>query len=242
VRGGETPALTYCRLTHVLTDTKLRGLKPKANVYRVADTNGLCIEVRPTGAKLWRYPFRYIGKASMAALGEYPMMTPGEARAERDRMRSMVKGGANPAHVARIERATQVERAEATFAAVATELLAKRAKERLSSGSVKRERRLIEKDLAGIGVLPVAGVIAPALLAALRKLERRGVIETAPRARSFTGLVFRYAIAIDSAESNRAADLIGALEKPQLKHFASITETEKVGELLRTVMATKVRP
>ena len=32
-------------LTHMLTDTKLRGLKPKAKVYRVADTNGLCIEV-----------------------------------------------------------------------------------------------------------------------------------------------------------------------------------------------------
>jgi hypothetical protein len=32
----------------MLTDTKLRGLKPKAKVYRVADTNGLCIEVRTT--------------------------------------------------------------------------------------------------------------------------------------------------------------------------------------------------
>jgi hypothetical protein len=38
----------------MLTDTKLRGLKAKATVYRVADTNGLCIEVRTTGAKLWR--------------------------------------------------------------------------------------------------------------------------------------------------------------------------------------------
>jgi integrase len=226
----------------MLTDTKLRGLKPKETVYRVADTNGLCIEVRPTGAKLWRYRFRYVGKASMAALGEYPMMSLGEARAERDRMRAMVKGGANPAHVARIERAAQVERAETTFAAVAAELLAKRAKEGLSPGSVKRERRLIEKDLAGIGVLPVDGVTAPALLAALRKLEQRGVVETAHRARSFAGLVFRYAIATGRAERNPAADLIGALERPQVKHFASITEPDKVGELLRTVYGYRGSP
>ena len=226
----------------MLTDTKLRGLKPKANVYRVADTNGLCIEVRTTGAKLWRYRYRYAGKASMAALGEYPMMSLSDARAERDRMRALVKGGANPAHVARIERAAQIERAETTFAAVALEHLAKRAKEGLTPGSVKRERRLIEKDLAGIGNLPVAGVTAPALLAALRKLEQRGVVETAHRARSLAGQVFRYAIATGRAQRNPAADLAGALEQPKVKHFASITDPAKVGELLRTVYSYRGSP
>jgi len=50
--------------------------------------------------------------------------------------------------VARIERAAQTERAESTFSVIAIELLEKRAKEGLTPGSVKRERRLIEKDLA----------------------------------------------------------------------------------------------
>lgn len=168
----------------MLTDTKLRGLKAKATVYRVADPNGLCIEVRTTGAKLWRYRYRYryAGKASMAALGEYPMMVLTDARAERDRMRALVKGGGNPGYVARVERAAQVERTETSFAAVAIEFLAKRAKEGLGAGSVKRERRLIEKDMASIGGLPVADVTAPALLAALRKLEKRGVVKAAHRA------------------------------------------------------------
>ena len=226
----------------MLTDTKLRGLKAKATVYRVADTNGLCIEVRTTGAKLWRYRYRYAGKASMAALGEYPMMALAEARAERDRMRALVKGGANPVHVARVERAAQMERAETTFAAVAAELLAKRAKEGLGAGSVKRERRLIEKDMASIGCLPVADVTAPALLAALRKLEKRGVVETAHRARTLAGQVFRYAIATGRAKYNPAADLAGALEQPKVQHFASVTEPAKVGELLRTLQGYRGSP
>lgn len=226
----------------MLTDTKLRGLKPKAKVYRVADTNGLCIEVRTTGAKLWRYRYRYAGKASMAALGSYPMTGLAEARAERDRMRALVKGGANPVHVARVERAAQTERAETTFAAVAAEFLAKRAKEGLGAGSVKRERRLIEKDLAGIGCIPVADVAAPALLAALRKLETRGVVETAHRARSFAGQVFRYAIATGRANHNPAADLAGALVQPKVRHFASVTEPAKVGELLRTLHGYRGSP
>jgi hypothetical protein len=153
----------------MLTDTKLRTLKAKATLYRVADTNGLCIEVRTNGARVWRYRYRYAGKASMVGLGEYPAVSLAEARAERDRLRMLVKGGANPAHVARVERAAKLEHAETTFAAVAAEWLAKRAKEGLSVGSVKRERRLIEKDLASIGSLPVADVVIPPQVSRVQK-------------------------------------------------------------------------
>jgi len=226
----------------MLTDTKLRHLKPKAVVYRVADTNGLCIEVRPSGSKLWRYRYRHAGKASMAALGEYPLMTLAEARAERDRLRALVKGGANPTQVARTERAAKQERAATTFAAVADELLAKRTKEGLSPGSVKRERRMIEKDLAAIGNLPIAEINVPTLLAALRKIERRGVLETAHRARSLASLVFRYAIATGRAARNPANDLVGALAQPQTRHFASLTEPAKVGELLRALHGYRGSP
>jgi integrase len=221
----------------MLTDTKLRSLKPREAAYRFADTNGLCIEVRTTGAKVWRYRYRYAGKASIVTLADYPGMSLVEARAERDRLRALVKGGANPAQVARIDRAAKVERAETTFAAVAAELLAKRAREGLSAGSVKRERRLFEKDLAGIGDIPISDITAPLLLAALRKLERRGVVETAHRARSLAGRVFRYAIATGRAKTNPADDLAGALEQPQTKHFASVTEPDKIGELLRALYA-----
>lgn len=219
----------------MLTDTKLRALKSRANAYRIADTNGLCVEVRPTGAKVWRYRYRYAGKASMITLDEYPAMSLMLARAERDRLRSLLRGGANPAQVARVERAALIERAGTTFEVIATELLNKRAREGLSPGSVKRERRLIEKDLASIADLPVTDVSAPILLSALRKLEKRGVVETAHRARAVANQVFRYAIATGRAERNPAADLAGALETPRIKHFASVTEPEKIGELLRAL-------
>ena len=221
----------------MLTDTKLRALKPRVDVYRVADSNGLAIELRPTGAKLWRYRYRYAGKASMVTLGEYPVVTLADARVERDRMRALVKGGANPAHVARTERAIRVERANTTFGAIGLELLTKRVREGLSPGSAKRERRLIEKDLAVIADMAITDVNAPILLTALRKLEQRGIVETAHRARAHAGRVFRYAIATGRAERNPADDLAGALEKPKTKHFASVTEPVQIGELLRALHA-----
>ncbi|WP_326525967.1 Arm DNA-binding domain-containing protein, partial [Dokdonella sp.] len=73
--------------------------------------NGLCIEVRPSGAKVWRYRYRYAGKASMITMAEYPTMGLAQARAERDRLRALLKGGSNPALAAKIERAAKVETA-----------------------------------------------------------------------------------------------------------------------------------
>ena len=228
--------------SHMLTDTKLRTLKPRESAYRIADANGLCIEVRPSGAKVWRYRYRHAGKPSIITMAEYPVMSLAEARAERDRLRASVKGGGNPANAARIERAAKIEQAETTFGAVAAELLAKRAKEGLSPGSVKRERRLIEKDMAAISKMPITDVTAPLLLASLRKLEKRGVIETAHRARSFAGRVFRYAIATGRAQGNPAGDLAGALEQPQTKHFASVTDPAKIGDLLRAMYSYRGSP
>jgi len=39
----------------MLTAAKLRALKPRESVYRIANALGLAIEVRPTGARLWRF-------------------------------------------------------------------------------------------------------------------------------------------------------------------------------------------
>ena len=71
--------------------------------------------------------------------------------------------------------------------------------------------------------------------AGLRKLERRGVVETAHRSRGHAGLVFRYVIATRRAKSNPATYLVGALQSPQTKHFASVAEQVKISELLRAI-------
>lgn len=234
--------LTPTDLTHMLTDTKIRALKPRSTAYRVADTNGLVIEVRPAGSKAWRYRYRFLGKASIVTLDEYPTMSLQAARLERDRLRAMLRGGANPAQVAKAEKAAHGERVSTNFVAIGLEFLAKRAKEGLVPGSVARERRLLEKDLASIAELPITDITAPILLAALRKLEQRGVVETAHRARAHAGRIFRYAIATGRAERNPAQDLAGALEQPRTKHFASLTEPSEIATLLRALWGYEGSP
>lgn len=89
-------APTHNRLTHMLTDAKIRALKPREASFRVADSNGLCIEVRPTGSKAWRYRYRYAGKPSIVTIDEYPAMSLMQARTERDKLRMLLRGGRQP--------------------------------------------------------------------------------------------------------------------------------------------------
>jgi len=88
---GRPPFLTIALLTHMLVDTKLRSLRPQNKVFRLADANGLCIEVRTAGAKIWRYRYRFGDKANMLIIGEYPLVSLAEAHAEHDRAEHCLK-------------------------------------------------------------------------------------------------------------------------------------------------------
>jgi len=67
----------------------------------------------------------------------------------------------------------------------------------------------------------------------LRRIEARGAIETAHRAKDAAGQVFRYGIATGRCTRNPAADLRDALRPVQTKHLAAIIDPAQAGKLLR---------
>ena len=73
------------------------------------------------------------------------------------------------------------------------------------------------------------------MLAALRKMEARGALESVHRVKQVCGQVFRYAVATGSAERDVTQDLKGALAKPTAGHFAAITEPKHAGALMRSI-------
>lgn len=220
-----------------LSDTAIRKAKPASKPQKLRDGGGLYLLLRPDGARWWRVDYRRpgTGKRNTLSLGVYPAVGLAEAREKHQAAKRLLAAGVDPGVQRKAERAVSLERAANSFAAVAGELLAQRAK-KLSEGSAVRERRLLDKDLAPyIGDLPIVEVTAPILLVALRKIEARGAVETAHRARALAAQVFRYAIATGRADRNPAVDLAGALTAPQPKHFPSITEPEQVAPMLRAL-------
>ena len=72
----------------MLTDTKIKALKSKNKIYRVADSHGLVLEVKPSGTKYWRYRYRFETKANMIGMGEYPIISLAQARQNRDKYKA----------------------------------------------------------------------------------------------------------------------------------------------------------
>src|ERR1700676_4169605 len=69
-----------------------------------------------------------------------------------------------------------------------------------------------ERDIfPWIGARPIADLTAPELLTSVRRIEKRGALETAHRALGNCGQVFRYAIATGRAKRDPTGDLRGAL-------------------------------
>ena len=168
-------------------------------------------------------------------MGVYPETSLAEARASHAEARKLLSSGIDPGVQRKVEKLVRREGGGNTFGAIALEMLTLRSKKNAQS-TVVRNRRIIEKDLIPyIGDRPITELSAPELLVVLRKMEKRGAIETAHRARGIAGMVFRYAIATGRAERNPATDLIDALESPNTEHFASITEPAQIGPLLRAL-------
>ena len=94
----------------------------------------------------------------------------------------------------------------------------------------------MERDIfPWVGGKPVADITAPQLLEAVRRIEQRGALETAHRALSNCGQVFRYAVATGRAERDPSGDLRGALAPVKGTHFASVTEPKQVAGVLRAL-------
>lgn len=216
-----------------LTDKTIRNAKPGPKPAKLADERGLYLEVTPAGGKWWRFRYRFGGREKLLSMGTYPDTGLAQARERRDEARKRLADGIDPGEHRKATKAMRAERAANSFEAVAREWYAKMAPTWAASHGDKVIRRLERDVFPWLGGVPVADVTAPELLAVLRRIERRGTVETAHRALQNTGQVFRYAIATGRAERDPSADLRGALPPMKREHFAAVTDATAIGPLLR---------
>ncbi len=63
-----------------LSDVKCRQIRPAAKLQKLSDGGGLQLWVPPTGARLWRFAYRFAGKQKLLAIGVYPAVSLADAR------------------------------------------------------------------------------------------------------------------------------------------------------------------
>lgn len=214
-----------------LSEVTIRAAKPRERPYKVYDEKGLYLLVKPGGGRLWRFKFVHGGVEKLLSLGIYPDVPLKLARERRDEARKQVAAHVDPALKRRVERSARAH----TFTALAEEWLQTK-KDSLSESTWNRDRDQLVK-LVGpyLGNRPIAEIEVPELLAVLKRLEKKGVLDTAHRVRAVCGRVFRYAIATGRATRDISADLKGALAPKGTQSYAAITDPNKVGQLLRAI-------
>jgi integrase len=216
-----------------LTDAAVRNAKPAEKSRKLSDAGGLYLEVRPEGGKWWRWRYRFAGREKLLSLGVYPDVGLGDARGKRDELRKLLATGADPSVARKAAKSAREGEAANSFEAIAREWYDTRKADWSASYGEKIVARLEADVFPYIGRRPVADVTPPELLDVLRRIEGRGVIETAHRARENCSQVFRFAVVTGRATSDPARDLKDALRKPMVKHFPAITRPERLAELLR---------
>lgn len=217
-----------------LSDAAVRSAKPRERAYKLADGQGMYLEVMPTGAKYWRLKYRIDGKEKRAALGVYPTVSLLAARKARDSIKDTLRAGLDPSHEKRREKIVAGLSRANSFEAVAREWHEGK-KDSWADGYAANVMKLFEQDVfPSLGARPIKEILAPELLAVMRKIESRGALEMAKKALQTSGRVFRFAVVTGRAERDPSTDLRGALKTRKVKHMARIGETE-LPELLKKI-------
>jgi integrase len=218
-----------------LTDAKIRNAKPGEKPVKLFDERGLYLEVSPAGGKWWRLKYRFGGKERRISLGVYPDVGLSEARDRRDEARKQLAAGIDPSAHRQATKAARDQAKANSFEVLAREWHASRAPS-WAQGHADKILRRFELDVFPVlGFRPITEITAPELLATVRRIEKRGALDTAHRALQTCGQVFRYAIATGRAERDPSGDLRGALPPAKGSHFPAVTEPDRVAELLRMI-------
>lgn len=217
-----------------LTHTRqAEAAKAESKPYKLNAGEGLFLEVMPNGSKRWRLRYFFQSKEKMLSLGIFPAIGLQDARDRRDDAKRLLARGTDPSEKRRDDRAATLLAAENTFEAIAREWM-----ERHPPGAestMKKTKWLLQFAFDEFGRRPITAVTPMMVLAACRKQEDQGKLETAQRIKVKCSQVCRYAVATGRLERDPTTDLRGALRTPEVVHHAAITDPAKLGELLRDI-------
>ncbi|PHM52202.1 integrase [Xenorhabdus hominickii] len=202
-----------------LTARQVDTAKPKEKPYKLADGGGLYLLVNPNGSRYWRLKYRIAGKEKLLALGVYPEISLAEARTKRNDARRTLSDGNDPIEEKRAEKAAKVFAVSNSFESIAIEWHEYKCPN-WSQGYAEDILEYLKKDIFPyIGKRAVTEIKPAEMLAVLRKMEQRGVLDKLKKTRQACRQIFTYAVITGRAEFNPVTDLASALKAPKQKHF-----------------------
>ena len=176
----------------MLTDTKIKSLKPKDKVYKVADRDGLYVSVSTVGTITFRYDYRINGRRETLTIGKYGAdgINLADARERLMVARKQVSEGISPATEKRVER-NQIRNAD-RFCVFAEKYLAD---VQLADSTKALRVATYERDIKDtFGNRLMTEITTDEIRTHCEKIKDRGAPSTAIFVRDLIANVYRYAI------------------------------------------------
>lgn len=219
----------------MLKSLAVENAKPREKLYKLTDGRGLYLLVQPTGSRLWRFRYSFVGKQNMLSLGAFPDVSLASARAKRDDARKLLAEGKDPSQQRKLDKIAAATAANNTFGGVAEEHIASLEELGRAQVTIAKARWLLCDLAAPLSKRPIAEITPAEILVIIKRLEKFGQRETARRLRATIGRVFRLAVATLRAPTDPTYSLKGALIPPVVVHRPAITEEQDFGALMLSI-------
>ena len=216
-----------------LTDAKIRTLKPSDKPFKVSDSHGLYLLVKPGGSRHWYLKYRISGKESRIALGAYQAISLSDARQQREGIRKMLALNINPVQQRAAVRGSRTP--EKVFKNVA--LAWHKSNRKWSQNTADRLLASLNNHIFPvIGNLPVSELKPRHFIDLQKGIEEKGLLEVASRTRQHLSNIMRHAVHQELIDTNPAANLGGVTTPPVRRHYPALP-LERLPELLERIGA-----
>ena len=217
-----------------ISDTKARKAAPADKPYRIPDSDGLYLDVRPSGKKYWRVRYFLHGKENLYTPGQYPQVTLKEARKQRDDVKHNAAQGIDPKALQQEERDRSKRSQEDSFDAIAIEWWEKHSP-RWTDHYASQVRKGIEREMRpAFGAKNIRQITPADVLRLVQKIEARGAPSVAMLVRQWIAQIYRYAASTLRADHDPAAPIEGAIQRPPVQHSRSLS-AEDLTELANQI-------
>ena len=222
----------------MLTDLKIRNLKPKNREYGVADSNSLQIRVTPKGVKKWRYRYRFNQKASSITLGKYPAVSLSEARKQREIYQKCLFDGINPKLYK--DNLKQTQKKKITFREAFDQWFDVHKDEFAERTAMKQIQAFEIHIFPNIGNKLVIDLKPLDMLKVFREIDSQGKSETLKKVKGWCSRIFRDCVVLGIIDNDPTRDLPSdSFKKRKSKHYATVTSPNDIKDLLNTISKYK---
>ena len=218
-----------------LTIREIENARPKAKKYKMLDGGGLSLLVLPTGTKLWLWRYQFAGVEKNMTFGDYPHVSPKEARELHFAAKKLLGTGINPMAERKAEAETRQtiavakqRESENSFESVAQVWWRWWSQDKSPRHADTVMSRLVADVFPVYGQKNVDQISPVEVRNLMLAVAERGARDVAKRIHETSGQIFRYAIANGLGTENptggfRPRDV---LAPTKTENFARVDEKE----------------